>query len=166
MRIAMSRGRKPAALGERLDVSAADASAARAIRYLESSIVVAAILEADAEAKEAVRALGMRMTSALTLAETGRAIARARATNRISAQDAHAAVRSLNRLEQRVTVLDIGPGILARARRPFPVEPVRTLDAIHLATVEAIDESPALVTILTRDDRVRANAIAMGYQVE
>ena len=41
----------------------------------------------------------------------------------------------------------------------------RTLDAVHLATVEFLGEPPQLVTIVTRDERVRANARALGYMV-
>ena len=51
-------------------------------------------------------------------------------------------------------------------RRPFPVEPVRTVDAIHLATAELLDEPPQLVTIVTRDDRIRSNARSLGYAIE
>ncbi len=54
----------------------------------------------------------------------------------------------------------------AHAGRPFPVEPIRTLDAIHLATAAALSAMPALVTIVTRDLRVRNNATALGHQVE
>jgi hypothetical protein len=39
--------------------------------------------------------------------------------------------------------------VLVRAGRPFPVEPIRTLDAIHLASVELLGEPPQLVTIVT-----------------
>lgn len=46
------------------------------------------------------------------------------------------------------------------------MEPVRTLDAIHLATVEELGETPQLITIVTRDRRIRENALAMGYAVE
>jgi hypothetical protein len=42
---------------------------------------------------------------------------------------------------------------------------VRTLDALHLATADLLDESPQLVTIVTRDARVRENALAMGFTV-
>jgi hypothetical protein len=55
--------------------------------------------------------------------------------------------------------------ILTRAGHPFPVEPIRTLDGIHLATVEALGDSPALVFIITRDVRIRQNATALGYPV-
>lgn len=56
--------------------------------------------------------------------------------------------------------------VLMRVSRPFPIEPVRTLDAVHLATAEQLGEPSALVTIVTRDVRVRENALALGYAVE
>jgi hypothetical protein len=56
--------------------------------------------------------------------------------------------------------------LLARVGRPFPIEPVRTLDAVHLATAEMLGEPPSLVTVVTRDVRVRLNAESLGFQVE
>ena len=56
--------------------------------------------------------------------------------------------------------------LLARVRRPFPAEPVRTLDAVHIATAESLGEPPQLMTIVTRDNRVRESATALGYSVE
>ncbi|HLA89713.1 MAG TPA: hypothetical protein VJL28_04690 [Gemmatimonadaceae bacterium] len=43
---------------------------------------------------------------------------------------------------------------------------MRTLDAIHLATLEVLGEVPQLVTVVTRDARMGENARAMGYGVE
>jgi hypothetical protein len=56
--------------------------------------------------------------------------------------------------------------VLARVRRPCPVGPIRTLDAVHLATTELLGEPPPLMTVVTRDVRVRENAEALGYAVE
>jgi hypothetical protein len=50
--------------------------------------------------------------------------------------------------------------------RRFPLEPIRTLGAIPLATAAALGEAPALVTIVTRDLRVRDNAAALGHPVD
>lgn len=100
------------------------------------------------------------------MAEAGRAILRARADGRLTADDERAAVRALRRFERRCYVMAVTDAVLARARRPFPVEPVRTLDAVHLATVELLGEPPPLVTIVTRDVRVRDNARVLGYAVE
>jgi predicted nucleic acid-binding protein len=106
------------------------------------------------------------VTSALTIAETARAILRARVAGRLSTVQERAAVRALRVFERRTDIVSVTNDILARVGRPFPVEPIRTLDAIHLATADILSESPQIVTIVTRDDRVRDNARALAYAVE
>lgn len=135
-------------------------------RYIESSALVAALLEGDAAARASIRAPGKRVTSALTLAEASRAILRGRASGRLSEAQERAAIRGLQVFARRCDLVAVTDAVLARVGRPFPVEPIRTLDAVHLATAEALDEPPALVTIVTRDARVRDNARALGYAVE
>ena len=133
---------------------------------MESSALVAALLEHDSAALKPLPAGTQLVTSALTFAEAGRAIIRARAAGRLSPGDEQAAVRALRTFERRCFILDVDRAVLARIRRPFPLEPIRTLDAVHLATAEVLAEPPALVTIVTRDARVRDNARALGYAVE
>jgi predicted nucleic acid-binding protein len=135
-------------------------------RYIESSALVAALLERDVAARASIRARGKRVTSALTLAEAARALLRGRATGRLSEVDEHAATRALQVFARRCDLVSVTDAVLARVSRPFPVEPIRTLDALHLATAEELAEPPALVTIVTRDARVRDNARALGYAVE
>jgi hypothetical protein len=72
----------------------------------------------------------------------------------------------LRTFARRCFIVDVTANVLTRVARPFPVEPIRTLDALHVATAELLDESPQLVTIVTRDQRVRDNASALGYVVE
>jgi predicted nucleic acid-binding protein len=137
-----------------------------AVRYIESSALAAALLERDAAALKSLRSRGRRITSALTIAETARAILRARTTGRVSDDQERSATRALRRFERRCFLVAITHEILDRVRRRFPIEPVRTLDAVHLATVEWLGEPAALTVIVTRDDRVRENARALGYAVE
>ena len=69
----------------------------------------------------------------------------------------------------------IGPEVVERARRPFPVEPSRTLDAIHLDAIhlDAIHLATALLAqaaapkcaVLTLDERVRRSAAGLGLEV-
>jgi predicted nucleic acid-binding protein len=132
---------------------------------MESSALVAALLEHDKAVLKAPDGT-QHVTSALTFAEAGRAIIRARATGRLTPAEEQAAVRALRTFERRCFIVDIDRDVLARVRRPFPVEPIRTLDAVHLATAERLGEAPQVVTIVTRDDRVRNNARALGYVVE
>ena len=136
------------------------------MRYIESSALVAALLERDVLALKSVRTRGRTVTSALTIAEAARAILRARATGRLTADEERTAVRALRRFERRCYLVAVTDSVLARVRRPFPLEPIRTLDAVHLATTELLGEPPQLVTIVTRDIRVRDNAHALGYAVE
>lgn len=143
----------------------APAPAAVAFRYIESSALLAGLLEQDADVILALRKDGERVTSALTFAEAHRAIVRARVAGRLKPLEERAAIVALQTFERRCTVIAVSDGVLTRAGRPFPVEPVRTLDAVHLATAELLGEAPQLTTILTRDERVRENAKALGYVV-
>lgn len=136
------------------------------VRYMESSALVAALLERDTAIVKKIPRGTQQVTSALTLAEAGRAIIRARAMGRLTAEQEQAAVRALRTFERRCFVLDVDRAVLDRVRRRFPVEPIRTLDAVHLATAELLGETPPLLTIVTRDERVRRNAEALGYIVE
>ena len=59
-------------------------------------------------------------------------------------------------------VHDLSEHIMKGARANFPVEPVRTLDALHLSTALVFYETFGELTMLSFDDRVRANAAALG----
>jgi predicted nucleic acid-binding protein len=135
-------------------------------RYVETSALLAALLEQDAVARSALRGRRRRITSALTFAEASRALVRARVAGRLTPADERAGLRWLQVFRRRCDVVAVTDAVLARACRPFPVEPIRTLDAVHLATAELLGESPQLITVVTRDSRVIDNARALGYAVE
>ncbi len=135
-------------------------------RYVETSALLAALLEGDAGARRSIRALGRRITSSLTFAEANRALVRARVSGRLSATAERDALRGLQTFARRCEIVDVSDEVLTRAGRPFPMEPIRTLDAIHIATAELLGEPPALVAFITRDKRVSENARALGYAVE
>jgi predicted nucleic acid-binding protein len=141
-------------------------AAVTGIRYIESSALLAALLESDEMALKALHAAGRPVTSALTLAEAARAIVRARTSGRLAPAQERVAVRGLRRFARRCFVVAVTDAVLTRVGRPFPVEPIRTLDAVQLATAELLGEPPPLVTVVTRDARVRDNARALGYAVE
>jgi predicted nucleic acid-binding protein len=102
------------------------------------------MLEADTAAKASIRAQGQRVTSAITVAEASRAILRARLLGRITVQQQRAALLTLQRFTRRSHIVSVTETILSRVGRPFPVEPIRTLDAIHLATAEAFAKPETL----------------------
>ena len=133
--------------------------------YIESSALLAALLEGDRGVMQAIRASGQRVTSALTLAEANRAVIRARTAGRLTAEDERGAIRGLRTFARRCEIIAVSGEVLARAGRLFPIEPIRTLDAIHLATAELLGEPSQLVTFVTRDKRVADNARALGYSI-
>lgn len=64
----------------------------------------------------------------------------------------------------RLAWLELRPTVLERALQPFPV-PVRTLDALHLASVSFLREHGKEVTLATYDDRMAEAAGAMGISL-
>jgi len=141
-------------------------SGGAAARYIESSALIAAKLDRDRTAWEAIRGEGVRFASALTLAEFARRVIRGRHAGDLDDVRVRALMKWLGQFARRCTIIDIDSELLARVRRPFPIEPVRTLDAIHLATIESRQEEPSQIAVVTRDRRIADNARAMGYIVE
>jgi hypothetical protein len=133
--------------------------------YIESSALLAAFLESDAAARRAIQSRGRRITSALTLTEAHRALLRARLAGRVTADQERVAIRGLRTFARRCELVAVSDQVLERAARPFPVEPIRTLDAVHLSSIELVAETPQFVAVVTRDSRVAENARAMGHLV-
>lgn len=67
-------------------------------------------------------------------------------------------------LLSEVALVELEPRILARILEPFP-EPVRTLDAIHLATMFWLRESGVTPALATYDARMTRVARALGFRV-
>jgi predicted nucleic acid-binding protein len=67
-------------------------------------------------------------------------------------------------LVQRLALLELVPEVLGRALEPFPA-PVRTLDALHLASIDFLQRHGQEVTLATYDHRQRAVAAAMGISL-
>lgn len=60
----------------------------------------------------------------------------------------------------RIAVVEMQPLVLQRALEPFPT-PVRTLDAIHLASLEFLRTHGQRVTLASYDSRMTAAARAL-----
>lgn len=132
--------------------------------YLETSAVLHWLLgQAHAgEVKTAVDAAEVVVTSVLTFAEAERALVRAESEEVVRAADGQRIRGMMQRASANWIRMTISEEILARAGRPFPVEPVRTLDAIHLATALAFTKVFADLRLLSLDQRVLGNARALG----
>ena len=64
----------------------------------------------------------------------------------------------------RCALLELAPPVLTRALDPFPA-PVRTLDALHLASVEYLLNNGQRVQLASYDHRMTAVAKAMEISV-
>ena len=57
--------------------------------------------------------------------------------------------------------LELSPPVLSRALEPFP-KPVRTLDALHLASLDYLRRNGQPIDLASYDRRMRVAAEAMG----
>jgi len=64
-------------------------------------------------------------------------------------------------LLQRVALLELAPPVLARALEPFPLL-VRTLDALHLSSIEFLLGQRQAVALATYDIRMEQAARGLG----
>jgi predicted nucleic acid-binding protein len=83
--------------------------------YLETSAVLAALLEGDVRARRSLRQPGERFTSALTFAEAQRSLRRARHGGRLTEAEERAALRALARLRARCAVVAVTDDVLEAA---------------------------------------------------
>jgi len=62
----------------------------------------------------------------------------------------------------RVSLLELSARVLARALQPFPL-PVRTLDALHLATMDFLRGQGLTLELATYDQRLSRAAKVLGF---
>ena len=136
--------------------------------YAESSAVLAWLL-AERECSRVSLALTSSeivVTSDLTLIECDRTLLRAVALGRMSETELSDRRRELSVSMRTWSILRIGPEIVARARKPFPVEPVRSLDAVHLAAALRARAALTMLEILSLDHRIRSAAHLLGFNLQ
>lgn len=132
--------------------------------YLETSALVGWLLS-EPTGPDVIRCLGRAervLTSRLTIGEARRVLTRAVREGRLSAVD-DARVRA--ELEAQLVgwdVMEVTTEIWSLAEASFAVEPVRMLDAIHLATALRFHQLFGHVQMLSTDERVRVNSRALG----
>ncbi|MGH8521245.1 MAG: PIN domain-containing protein [Gammaproteobacteria bacterium] len=77
---------------------------------------------------------------------------------------AHSHGEHVRALVGRVALLELAPPVLARALEPFP-RPVRTLDALHLASMEFLRNQGQTVALASYDERLLAAARAQKIAI-
>ncbi len=132
--------------------------------YVETSALLRVVLEGDETLRPLLLGEG-RYTSVLTFVEATRGILRARREGRLDASGAQKARRRIAEFGRSCEIVSLDDEVLRRAGEEFPVEPVRTLDAIHLATLQILEETLSGFEVASCDERVRDNAEALDFRV-
>ena len=136
--------------------------------YAESSAVLAWLLD-EPTAPVVRRLLGeaeIIIASDLTLIECDRVLLRAVALQELTEAEAADRRAHLVSAAAHWQVLRIAGEVVDRARQPFPGDPVRTLDAIHLASLLVARSAVVGLRLLSLDERVRQAARGLGVVVE
>ena len=119
--------------------------------YLDSSVALAQLFAEDQSAPEILGQASL-ISSRLLEYEVWNRI-HARGFTKSHADEARALI-------ERVTLMDLTPPVLNRALVPLPI-PVRTLDALHLATAVYLCERGDVVELASFDRRLLAAARAL-----
>lgn len=136
--------------------------------YAESSAIVAWLTGESAapRIKKLLHDAELVVTSDLTLIECDRVLVRAAALGETSEAEAASRHAYLSAAVAGWTVLQIGKEIVERARRAFPIEPIRSLDAIHLASATTARSALPNLEILSLDTRIRNAATQLGFRLQ
>lgn len=133
--------------------------------YVESSALLRFLLgqEGGGDVLEAISGADTAVTHELTLIEAERVLAREQALGGV-----HMALRRrlLHQLADAWFIVPLSPAYRPRLAEPFPVEPVGTLDAFHVATIELAARTLPDLVVLTFDEQVAANARAFGLATQ
>ena len=123
--------------------------------YLDTSVVLAQILSEDRVPTDALWNETL-VSSRLLEYETW---------NRLHAHSAAVSHGNTARaVLAELAFLELSPIVLSRALEPFPV-PVRTLDALHLASAEYLQRQGQRLQIATYDERLLNCARRLGIEI-
>jgi uncharacterized protein with PIN domain len=133
--------------------------------YAESSAVLAWLLdEATApEVRQILSEAAVIVASDLTLIECDRVLQRAIALGELNAAEAADRHGYLIAAASQWQIRHLAGEVVERARQPFPAEPIRTLDAVHLASALTARAALPGLRLLSLDDRVRAAGKKLGF---
>jgi predicted nucleic acid-binding protein len=135
--------------------------------YAESSAVLAWLLDEKSapEVRRLLAAADIIVASDLTLIECDRVLLRAVPLGELTEAGAADRRAHLVTAASHWQILRIAPEIVDRARQPFPGEPIRTLDAIHLASAMVARTALAGLELLSLDERVRRAGKGLGLEI-
>lgn len=132
--------------------------------YAESSAVLSWLLDENsaADVRRSLADAEIIVASDLTLIECDRVILRAAALGELTEAEAADRRAHLTAAASHWQILRVAPEVMERARQPFPGEPIRTPDAIHLASALMARTAIVGLMLLSLDDRVRKAGRRLG----
>jgi predicted nucleic acid-binding protein len=128
--------------------------------YLDTSAVLRAVLEGGTtpEIEERIRSADVLLTSRLSLVEAARALLRLRQSGEVAEERLADAGREIEALWSRCDVWELTISVCDLAAQVVPLRPLRTLDALHLATYLLARRRIDDLSLLTTDARLEAAA--------
>lgn len=123
--------------------------------YLDSSVVLAHLLTEDRVPPMSL--WGERLTSSRLLEYEVWNRLHVHGLGRAKGEEAR-------NLINRIGLIELTPLVLERALEPFPVS-VRTLDSLHLASIEFLRAHRQAVDLATYDNRLATAAEALGIPI-
>lgn len=135
--------------------------------YAESSAILAWLLgePPGKEIRHLLRTAEHVFTSVLTFVEADRVLIRAQIVESLSLDAVAARRRTLIRASRHWHMVDVHREVLERARRPFPTEPIQTLDALHLASALAVRTAVPELALLSLDLAIRRAGAALALPI-
>jgi hypothetical protein len=136
--------------------------------YAETSAILA-WLWGEPQGVEARKLLARAthvVTSEITLVECDRVMVRGWAVGGLESAAAEQRARTLTRAAARWVLLQVDTEVLARARQPFPVEPLDTVQALQLASALVASRAVPELVLLCLEPQLRRCAQALGMRVE
>lgn len=133
------------------------------IVYIDSSVLLRIVLGQPGQLREWKR-ITTGVASGLIEVECLRTLDRLHLSGQLSAQMSAVRRAAVYRVIEALELVELTSAVLHRAAQPMPA-PLRTLDAIHLATADMWRESRGRELVLATHDRALAlGARAVGLQ--
>jgi predicted nucleic acid-binding protein len=130
------------------------------VLYLDTSAALRAILERGTTPRieERIRSARALITSRLSQVEAARALYRLQSLSRVRETELADARRQLDALWARCELWELTRSVCDLACQIAPAKPLRSLDALHLATYIIARRKIAGLVLLTADERLQGAA--------
>jgi len=135
--------------------------------YAESSAILALLLGEDTAGvvRSILSDADFVVSSGLTLVECDRTFHRAYDLGQLSQKQLASKREALEKVRSSWTILELDQAVLTTARGVIPGGPLRSLDALHLASAIHSRMRIPETMILTLDRRLRQCATALGFTI-